>query len=110
MECVCGNKANTSKIEVKIYGIPIGKYQGYKCSKCGEEWFSEETVEKIEKRTKDLGLFGLMKEEKVSIAGNSLIIRIPKQLARFSGIKEGTLIRIEPEGKEKLAVEVISKK
>jgi len=110
MKCVCGNEATPIKIEYKLYGIVIGKYPGYKCSKCHEEWFDEETVKKIENKVKKLGLFGLEKTMRVSIAGNSLIIRIPRQLAKFTGISVGSIVRLEPERKEKIAVKVISKK
>ena len=110
MECVCGEKAKSAKIEYKLFGIVIGKYPGYICSKCKEEWFDEEIVEKIENKVKQMGLFGLAKQQKVSIAGNSLIIRIPKSLAKFTGIKEGSLVRIEPEAKERIGIEKISEK
>jgi hypothetical protein len=110
MECVCGGKARPAKIEYKLFGIAIGKYPGYVCSKCKEEWFNEEIVEKIENKVKEMGLFGLAKQQKVSIAGNSLIVRIPKPLAKFVGIKEGSLVRIEPEGKERIGIEKISEK
>lgn len=109
MECICGGKAKPEKIEYKLFGIVIGRYPGYRCSKCDEEWFDEEVVEKIENKVKEMGLFGLAKQQKVSIAGNSLIIRIPKSLARFAGLKQGSLVRIEPEGKERIGVEKISK-
>jgi hypothetical protein len=31
------------------------KYPGYVCSKCKEEWFDEEVVDKIEKKVKKIG-------------------------------------------------------
>ena len=84
MRCICGKEAKKGKISVKVYGIDIGQFEGYKCE-CGEEWFDEKTVDEIEKRSMELGIFGLGVKEKVSASGNSLIIRVPK---KFGGILE----------------------
>ena len=107
LKCECGGKANRVLLEVKPYGISIGKYKGYKCVRCGEGWFDETTVGKIEAVSRRLGLFGLVKEEKVAVAGNSLVVRIPKTLATFLKLKKGSLVRISPEDREKLVLEVM---
>ncbi len=106
MDCMCGQKAKRANIEFRLYGLAIGKYPGFKCTSCGEEWFDEGTVSEIEAKTRKLGLFGLEKEEKIAVAGNSLMVRIPKPIAEFMKIKKGSLVRVEPHGREKLVVEI----
>jgi len=106
MRCICGKEAKKGKISVKVYGIDIGEFEGYKCE-CGEEWFDEKTVDEIEKRSMELGIFGLGVKEKVSASGNSLIIRVPKKLAEFLNIKKGSSVYIEPEGKDKIKVDIL---
>lgn len=106
MRCICGKEAKKGKISVKVYGIDIGQFEGYKCE-CGEELFDEKTVGEIEKRSMELGIFGLGVKEKVSASGNSLIIRVPKKLAEFLNIKKGSSVYIEPEGKDKIKVDIL---
>lgn len=107
MKCVCKGDALRAKLEVKPYGVSIGGFIGYRCSKCGEEWFDEKTADKIEAHTRKLGLFGLHADGRVGLAGNSLVVRVPKPVAKFLGLRKGSLIKVEPEGKDKLIVEVI---
>jgi len=89
-----------------VYGIELGKFPAEVCSNCKEEWFSEETAKKIEKIEKEKGLFGLSKQSKISYSGNSLIVRIPKEIAKFMKLKKETSIMIHPEGKNKISIEV----
>jgi len=58
MRCICGKEAKQSEISVNVYGIDVREFEGYSCE-CGEEWFDEETVDEIERRTMELGIFGL---------------------------------------------------
>ncbi len=106
MKCVCGGEAQRVRLEVKPYGVSIGGYPGYKCEKCGEEWFDEKTADGIELKTRKTGLFGLEAKGKVGVAGNSLIVRVPKHMAKFLGIKKGSLVKVGPEGKDKLIIEI----
>src|SRR3989344_5789103 len=101
MNCTCGGEAQRDRLEVKPYGISIGSFSAYRCTKCGEEWFDEKTAEKIERRAKKLGLFGLEANGKVGVAGNSLVVRVPKYMAKFLNLKKGSLVKVEPEGKDK---------
>jgi len=106
MNCTCGGGAQRTRLEVKPYGILIGSFPAYRCTKCGEEWFDEKIAEKIEHRAKKLGLFGLEVKGKVGVAGNSLVVRIPKHMAKFLGLKKGSIVKVEPEGKDKIIVEI----
>jgi len=36
MRCICGKEAKRGEISVKVYGIDVGEFEGYRCE-CGEE-------------------------------------------------------------------------
>lgn len=106
-KCIsCNGKLKNKIVEYKIYGVSIGKFPALVCNSCGEQWFSEETSRKIENKEKQLGLFGLSIETKVSYSGNSLIIRIPKELAKFLNIRKETKVELMPENKNRLCIAV----
>ena len=104
--CRCGGKLKTSKTHVEFYGIDFGIHRCEVCTKCGEEYLDSETMEKITEEVKKKGLFGLEAKTKVGIAGNSMMIRIPKKLARFIGLAKGLEVSMHPAGKKKLVVEI----
>ena len=106
-KCIyCKGNLKNKTVDYEIYGTVIGKFPALVCDSCGEQWFSEETSRKIEEKERELGLFGLAIETKVSYSGNSLIIRIPKELAKFMNIKKESKIQIVPENKNKLCIAV----
>lgn len=82
--------------------IDFGEYESYVCRKCGERFFTEESSRAIEKKAKELGVWGLERPSKISYSGNSLIVRIPKAIADFMGLSKGKEILLRPEGKAKL--------
>lgn len=93
-------------VDYSVYGISLGKFKAKVCDKCNEQWFSEETAKKIEEIEKKKGLFGLSKQSKISYSGNSLIIRIPKTIAKFMNLKKEKPISITPQGKDKILIEI----
>ena len=103
---LCKGKLERKMVDYKIYGKSIGKFPAMVCNSCSEQWFDENTAKKIEKAEKKADLFGLSRETKVSYSGNSLIIRIPKELAKFMNIKKETLVVIYPEDKDKLCITI----
>ncbi|MEK6820162.1 MAG: AbrB/MazE/SpoVT family DNA-binding domain-containing protein [Nanoarchaeota archaeon] len=103
---LCEGKLKRKMVDYKIYGESIGKFPAMVCISCGEQWFDENTAKKIEEVEKKEDLFGLSRETKVSYSGNSLIIRIPKELAKFMGIKKETLVVMYPEDKNKLCITI----
>jgi hypothetical protein len=107
---VCGRPAfhrETRKSE--LYGFDLGSYPAEVCGSCGEVFWSEEDVRKMEQKAKKLGIWGLEQRTKVAVAGNSLIIRIPKNIAGFIGLKKGETVSLHPVGRDKLLVEEPSK-
>jgi len=103
---LCDGKLKEKLVDHKIYGESIGKFKALVCDSCGEKWFNEETSKKIENKERELNLFGLSRETKISYSGNSLIIRIPKELAKFMGLKKETNVILYPEDKNKFCVAV----
>ena len=106
-KCIsCNGKLKQEIVDYQVYGKTIGKFPAFVCKKCKEQWFSEETSKKIEKAEKDSGTFGLSVETNIGYSGNSLIIRIPKQLAKFMDIKKETRVILYPENKDKLCITI----
>ena len=99
MKCVfCKSELINKEIEYKEYGIPLGKFPAFICSKCGESFFDPETAKNIQNKSKEKGLFGLSKRVKVGKVGDSLMVRIPKNIAKFVKLKVGKEVRINPQG------------
>jgi len=101
---LCNGNLKSELVDYKIYGKKIGKFKAFVCDSCGEEWFSEEVSRKIETAEQKAGIFGLSRETKISYSGNSLIVRIPKELAKFMNLKKETKIILYPEDENKLCI------
>ena len=102
----CGGKIIHKKVDFSMYGISLGKFPAEVCTKCGEEVFSEEVSDEIEKKTKEKGLYGLEARTRIGVAGNCLDIRIGKNVAKFLELKKGKEVTTYPENKNRLIVEV----
>ena len=106
MKCVMCNSALKEKlVEYEEYGTSFGKHKAKVCDKCGEIYFDPETVDEIQEKSKKLGLFGIVKKAIVAQVGNSLAIRIPKEIALATGLKKGREVIIAPKGKSNINIE-----
>lgn len=94
------------KVDFKLYGELIGKFEAEVCPSCGEKFFNEETSRKIDEATKAKGLWGLEVETNVGQSGDSLMVRINKQLAQFLHLQKGERIKIRPEDRKRVVIEV----
>lgn len=63
-------------------------------------------IRKIEQEVKKKKLFGLEQQAQITKSGNSLVVRIPPEIAKFSGIKYKEQVRIYPVAKNKIEVEL----
>lgn len=108
MKCImCGKGTLGEKIvEHKEFGISLGKFQAKVCSNCGEAFFDSDIAKKIQAKSKELGLFGLSKKTKVAQVGNSLAIRIPKELAEFIKLTKEKEVRLIPKSTHEIMIEV----
>lgn len=111
MKCPICNKGELKKGKVKYeeFGIYFGEYPAEVCSYCKEPYFDSATIVKIQEKSKKLGLFGLAKRTVVGVSGNSLAVRIPKEVAKFVHLKKGIPVLVKPESREKITVELVSK-
>lgn len=95
-ECKCGGKLKKSKTEVEFFGIDFGIKNCEVCTKCGTEYLDNETLREIEQEVKKRKLFGLEQMIRVTKSGNSIVVRIPQEIAKFSNIHYKSLVRIFP--------------
>ncbi len=106
MKCPICEKGVLKKGKIKetMFGIYLGEFPADICSKCGESFTDQETTRKIQQIAKEKGIWGLGKKTKITKTGNSLAVRIPKDIAHFLELKEGKEAYIHPEDK-KLVIE-----
>lgn len=102
----CGEKIVHKKVDFSLYGVSLGKFDAEVCLKCGEEVFTEEVSKQIDNAAKESGLWGLEAHTKVGRTGDSLMIRVNKNLVKFLDLKEGEEITLYPQNKKKLIVEI----
>lgn len=105
-KCKCGGAIKKSHARVEFFGIDFGVKECEVCTKCNSEYLSNDVLDEIKKEVKKEKLFGLEKEAQITKSGNSLVIRIPPEIAKFSGIKYKDRIRIYPLGKNKIELEL----
>jgi len=103
----CGKgELHRGKIREQMFGVDLGEYPAEICDSCGESFVDQKAMRKIEARAKELGLWGLAKKVSIAKSGNSLVVRIPAELARFLKLKGGEDALVRPEGREKIVVEL----
>ncbi len=97
-----------SHTNIEFFGIDFGIKECEVCTKCGSEYLSDEILNEIEQEVKKRKLLGLEKQAQVTKSGNSLVIRIPGEIAKFSGINYKDQVRIYPTNKNKIELELRS--
>ncbi len=105
-KCNCGGMLKKSHTQVEFFGIDFGIKECEVCTKCNSEYLSDETLEEIEKEVKKRKLFGLEKDAQITKSGNSLVIRIPPEIAKFTGLNYKDRIRIYPIDRKKIEIEL----
>jgi len=88
--------------------IDYGRFEAEVCDQCDERFFTEESARRIEAREQELGIWGLERRATVSYSGNSLIVRIPKDLERYLALKRGSEILVRPKGRKRIEIDVLS--
>src|SRR3989339_349209 len=105
MKCVmCGGRLNDKTVQYTEFGISLGKYKADVCENCNEQFFDSDIAKKIQAKSKELGLFGLSKKTKVAKVGNSLAIRIPKDVAKYINLKKEAEVKIIPKSQTELII------
>ncbi len=110
MNCPICEKGLLKKGKTKesLFGVYLGEFPAMICNKCGESFTDEKTTKKIEQKAREKGIWGLGKMTKISKSGNSLAVRIPKQIADYLKLKEGKEAFIHPED-HKIVIEQIKR-
>ena len=106
VRCKCGGKLKRGYTEVEFFGIDFGVREAEVCTRCGAEYISQDLMEEVESEVKRRGLFGLERRGHVARSGNSLIIRIPKEITESLKIRRDMPIIIYPSDSKKLIIEV----
>ncbi len=105
--CPCGGKIEWKTDKVIIEGIECGILDIEYCPKCGEEYLPEESMNVVEEKLKQAGIWGIKrKEATLWKSGNSVLIRIPKDIADNLNLKPDEKVIIHLEGKKRIVIEV----
>ncbi len=107
-KCTCGGELKRSKVEVEFFGIDFGLKDAEVCTRCGSEYLDQETMKEIETIVKERNIFGLERKISVTKSGNSLVIRIPPEIAEYLGIHYKSVVQLFPVDKDRLEVKVVS--
>lgn len=106
-KCSCGGSLKKTKVPVEFYGIDFGLRDAEVCVICGSEYLDQETLKEIEKEVKARNIFGLERKVAVTKSGNSLVIRIPPEIAEYLGIHYKTTVQLFPVDKDRLEIRVV---
>lgn len=106
MKCpICEKSSlNKGKIREVMFGVDLGEFPAMICGNCKESFTDEATTKLIEEAAKKKGIWGLGRATKITKAGNSIVVRIPKPIANFLHIKVGQEAFVHPD-KDKLVIE-----
>jgi len=107
-ECSCGGELKWSKVDVEFFGINFGLRDAEVCTSCGSEYLDQDTLKEIEDTVKERNIFGLERKVSVTKSGNSLVIRIPPEIAEFLGIHYKSILQLFPVDKDQLEIKVVS--
>ncbi len=78
------------------------------CSSCGAQYLSDLVIQEIEQEVKKKKLFALEKKVTVTKSGNSLVMRLPPEIAKFVNLHYKDTLRIFPLSKTKIEVELLT--
>ncbi len=108
MKCTeCNGMLKRKKARFVDLGVDLGEFPALVCNKCGERYYPDKSTAKIQKKQKEMGLWGLESRTKISQYGNSLGFRVSKKLAEFMKLKKGQKVEIEPKGPGEFIVKVV---
>lgn len=106
VKCPMCEKGILKKGKIKEYshGVFLGEFPAEICTYCDESFTDSHVTRQIEAVAKQKGVWGLGAKTKITMAGNSLAVRIPKKIADFLKLKSGKEAYVHPE-ENKLIIE-----
>jgi antitoxin component of MazEF toxin-antitoxin module len=81
-----------------FFGVDFGIRTGHSCTTCGDEFLTEETWDEVERKAKELKIFGLERKVRIRKSGNSLVITLPPEVAAYIGARSDVLVSLVPTG------------
>lgn len=105
-KCMCGGTLKKTQLPVEFFGIDFGLREGELCTNCNSEYLNDAILEIIEREVKKKKLFGLEKQTQITKSGNSLVIRIPPEIVKFTSLKYKDRVRVYPSGKDRIELEI----
>ena len=84
------------KVDYFLLGQDLGKFDALVCNVCKETVFEGETLEVIEKKAKEKGIWGISAKTRIGTSGNALDVKLPKSIVKFLNLQKGQEVLIEP--------------
>ncbi|MGB3479881.1 MAG: hypothetical protein WBB67_12060 [bacterium] len=105
--CPCGGRIKWQKKRIEIQGVDCGILDVEYCPRCGSEYFPEQSMVIIEENLKKAALWG-MKRKEITFwrSGNTVVMRLPVNIARNLNLKASMKGLLYQEGKNKLVIEI----
>lgn len=109
MKCVtCGKSAMARRrVEYRQFGVVLGKFDALVCPRCNEILFEGGVSEQIERKAKELGIWGLSRKVRIGTSGSSLDVKLPKNIVEFLNLKKGQEVVIEPMAENKIEITIV---
>jgi len=104
--CHCGGKLIEAPIQVEHLGIDFGVRVGHVCIRCEDEFLTDEVWQEVEETAKARGLFGLERKVRIRRSGNSLVVTIPPEIAKFLGVEKDRLVSLLPLSKGRMEIQL----
>jgi hypothetical protein len=105
-KCSCGGNLRKMKVEVEFFGIDFGLRDAEVCVACGSEYLDHETLKEVEMEIKKRNIFAMERKVQVAMSGDSLVIKIPPEIAEFLDIHYKSLVQLFPVDRNRLEVMV----
>ena len=105
-KCSCGGNLRKTKVEVEFFGIDFGLRDAEVCMACGSEYLDHETLKEVEMEIKKRNIFAMERKVQVDRSGDSLVIKIPPEIAEFLDIHYKSLVQLFPVDRNRLEVKV----
>jgi len=105
-KCSCGGNLRKTKVEVEFFGIDFGLRDAEVCVACGSEYLDHETLKEVEIEIKKRNIFAMERKVQVDKSGDSLVIKIPPEIAEFLDIHYKSPVQLFPVDRNRLEVKV----
>ena len=105
-KCSCSGNLRKTKVEVEFFGIDFGLRDAEVCIECDSEYLDNETLKEVEMEIKKRNIFAMERKVQVDESGDSLVIKIPPEIAEFLDIHYKSPVQLFPVDRNRLEVKV----